>query len=203
MMRTLIYYLILINLLLSSISLSEEVDIFSLDPIDVCVALERDDCDNASPESFMHQMTKFIDVKDKTCLFVSVSKDIKTNKLTTTSYNFWNKRDQWGDNQFCSKNKGMSLGGCNSGVIKGKEECIILFDGKYNKIKVPGFKSKLEKVRLSRLSGTSLDTEPISFDGNTSENIKTKLESLKKLLDEDLISQEQYNEMSSKILDDF
>jgi hypothetical protein len=97
----------------------------------------------------------------------------------------------------------MSLGGCNSGVIKGKEECIILFDGKYNKIKVPGFKSKLEKVRLSRLSGTSLDTEPISFDGNTSENIKTKLESLKKLLDEDLISQEQYNEMSSKILDNF
>ena len=110
MMRTLIYYLILINLLLSSISLSEEVDIFSLDPIDVCVALERDDCDNASPESFMHQTTKFIDVKDKTCLFVSVSKDIKTNKLTTTSYTFWNKRDQWGDNQFCSKNKGMSLG---------------------------------------------------------------------------------------------
>lgn len=202
-MKTFIYYLILFNLLLSSISFSDEVDFFSLDPIDVCMALERDDCNNASPQSFMNQMTKFIDIRDKTCLFVSVSKDIKTNKLTSTSYNFWTERNVWGNHKFCGTDKYMSLGKCNGGILRENEECTILFDGKFNEIKVPGFKHKIDKARFSRLSRKSLDTESLSFDGSSSENIKTKLKSLKKLLDEGLISQEQYNEMSSKILDDF
>ncbi|MDG2416354.1 MAG: hypothetical protein P8M06_01335, partial [Pelagibacterales bacterium] len=127
----------------------------------------------------------------------------KTNKLTTTSYNFWTERNVWGNSQLCSTDKYMSLGKCNSGILREKEECTILFDGKYNEIKVRGFKHKIDEARYSRLSRTSLTTESTSFDGNSSENIKTKLKSLKKLLDEGLISQEQYNEMSSKILDDF
>lgn len=202
-MKTFIFIVIFLNFILSSISLSDEVDFSSLDTRDICMALERDDCNNTATQSFIDQMNTFIDKENKTCLFVSVSKDIKTNKLTTTSYKVWSKRDQWGDNQFCSKNKYMAIGACNEHAIRGKEKCVILFDGKFSKIEIPGFKRKLEQARFKRLSGSNTNKASIYNNANNSDNIKNKLATLKKMLDEGLISQEQYDEKSSKILDDF
>jgi hypothetical protein len=179
-----LFFFLLISLGLSLNSLSnEKTKVSDLDPKDICQALGRTDCNKTDAYSFISQMKKYINASDKHCFAFSVSRDKSTKNITNTS--FYIKYQGGGWNNSCKQNQLQALGKCNRDANE-DEECIILFNE--NKVMIPNF--------LSQINNSSENLQ-------TNNNINSKLKKIKSLLNEGLITEEQYVEMSSKILENF
>lgn len=197
-------YLISISLVIFIINFSNfsyaEMKVEDLDSRRVCRILGLD-CKNSDYHSFIFQMSKFIQANEKRCYGFSITQNKKTKELTNTSYYIYLPDTIFVHN--CSPIKNQVIGQCErrpGGPINTNnqdEECILLFFE--NKILNSGFIDQYnQSIQLSKKEENleSMKIAPLEI-------IELKLKELRSMLDEGLISQKQYDERSSKIIDEF